>query len=205
MKSVDPSIKIDVQYLTEDPNDGKAGFENPTGGKDAATGMYEDGADVVYHAAGKSGLGVFDAVEAAGDGNWAIGVDSDQYLTVDEAQKPHILTSMLKRIDTGGLRLRQGVRRRQGRRPGFVTYDLKADGVGYSTSGGFVDDIADQIDAAGREDQERRDRGSDRPGQGQVDLTGPHGRPSPQARDRCPGDALTCRPGICRPARQEGP
>ena len=55
---------------------------------------------MVYHAAGKSGLGVFDAVEAAGDGKWAIGVDSDQYLTVDDAQKPHILTSMLKRIDT---------------------------------------------------------------------------------------------------------
>ncbi len=62
--------------------------------------MYEAGADIVFHAAGKSGLGVFDAVEAAGDGKWAIGVDSDQYLTVDEAQKPHILTSMLKRIDT---------------------------------------------------------------------------------------------------------
>ena len=43
--------------------------------------MYEDGADVVYHAAGKSGLGVFQAAAAAGDGNWAIGVDSDQYLT----------------------------------------------------------------------------------------------------------------------------
>ena len=62
--------------------------------------MYENGADIVYHAAGKSGLGLFDAVEAAGEGNWAIGVDSDQYLTADEAQKPYILTSMLKRVDT---------------------------------------------------------------------------------------------------------
>ena len=81
VKSVDPSIKIDVQYLTEDQTDGETGFENPAGGKDAATAMYEAGADVVYHAAGKSGLGVFQAVEAAGDGKWAIGVDSDQYLT----------------------------------------------------------------------------------------------------------------------------
>ena len=52
--------------------------------------------------------------------------------------------------------------------PGFVAYDLKVDGVGYSKSGGFVDDISDQIDAAADEDQERRDRGPDRPGQGQV-------------------------------------
>ncbi len=147
VKSVDPTVKIDVQYLTEDPNDGKNGFENPTGGKDAASAMYQDGADVVYHAAGKSGLGVFDAVEAAGDGKWAIGVDSDQYLTVDAAQKPHILTSMLKRIDTAVYDYVKA--NKDGSvTPGFVGYDLKSDGVGYSKSGGFVDDISDKIDAA---------------------------------------------------------
>ena len=63
--------------------------------------MYDDGADIVYHAAGKSGLGVFDAAVAAGEGHWAIGVDSDQYLTAPEGQQPHILTSMLKRVDVG--------------------------------------------------------------------------------------------------------
>lgn len=147
VKSVDPAIKIDVQYLTEDPNDGKTGFENPTGGKDAASAMYDGGADIVYHAAGKSGLGVFDAVEAAGEGKWAIGVDSDQYLTVDKAQKPHILTSMLKRIDTAVFDYVKANADKD-TKPGFVLYDLKVDGVGYSTSGGFVDDIKDKIDAA---------------------------------------------------------
>ena len=121
------------------------GFENPPGGETAATGMYDNGADVVYHAAGKSGLGVFDAVEAAGEGNWAIGVDSDQYLTVDDAQKPHILTSMLKRIDVSIIEYVTAFD--DGEAPtGFVTYDLASDGVGYSKSGGFVDDIADQLD-----------------------------------------------------------
>ncbi len=62
--------------------------------------MYEGGADIVYHAAGGSGAGVFDAAAEAGDGKWAIGVDSDQYLTGRRGQKPHILTSMLKRVDT---------------------------------------------------------------------------------------------------------
>ena len=75
--------------------------------------MYDNGADVVYHAAGKSGLGLFDAVVQAGEGNWAIGVDSDQYLTADEEQKPYILTSMLKRVDTGVVRVRRGVGERQ--------------------------------------------------------------------------------------------
>jgi basic membrane protein A and related proteins len=147
VKSVDPSIKIDIQYLTEDPNDAKTGFENPTGGKQAASAMYEDGADVVYHAAGKSGLGVFDAVEAAGDGKWAIGADLDQYKSVDPAQKPHILTSMLKRIDTAVFDYVKA-NADDAVKPGFVAYDLKVDGVGYAKSGGFVDDISDQIDAA---------------------------------------------------------
>ena len=147
VKSVDPSIKIDVQYLTNDENDGEGGFENPSGANQAGTAMYEDGADIVYHAAGKSGLGLFDAVEKAGEPNKAIGVDSDQYLTVDDAQKPFILTSMLKRVDTAVFEYVQANAddKVEG---GFVTYDLKVDGVGYATSGGFVDDIADQLDEA---------------------------------------------------------
>ena len=67
---------------------------------------------------------------------------------VDEAQKPHILTSMLKRIDTAVYDYVKAFNADDAVKPGFVAYDLKADGVGYSKSGGFVDDITDQIDAA---------------------------------------------------------
>lgn len=147
VKSVDPAIKIDIQYLTEDPSDAATGFENPAGGKQAAEAMYQGGADVVYHAAGKSGLGLFQAAVAAGEGKWAIGVDSDQYLTAAADQKPHILTSMLKRIDTAVFEYVKAVKDNTVK-SGFVLYDLKADGVGYSTSGGFVDPIKSQIDAA---------------------------------------------------------
>jgi basic membrane protein A len=94
VEEIDPSIEIQTQYLSQD--DPQKGYENPAGGETAATGMYENGADVVYHAAGKSGLGVFDAVEAAGEGNWAIGVDSDQYELVSAELQPYILTSMRK-------------------------------------------------------------------------------------------------------------
>jgi basic membrane protein A and related proteins len=145
--SVDPSIKVDVTYLTQDQSDAQTAYENPAGGKDAASAMYEKGADVVFHAAGKSGLGVFQAAAAAGDGKWAIGVDSDQYLTAPKDQQPHILTSALKRVDTAVYdeikTFKEG-----SLKPGFSTYNLKNDGVGYATSGGFVDDIKAKIDAA---------------------------------------------------------
>ncbi|MDT0201969.1 BMP family ABC transporter substrate-binding protein [Nocardioides sp. AE5] len=146
-RSVNPDIKIEIQYLTEDPNDGATGFENPSGGKTAAEGQLDKGADVIYHAAGKSGLGVFQAVEAKGEGNWAIGVDSDQYLSASEGQKKIILTSMLKRIDTAVFDYIKAFA--DGEAPaGAITLTLADDGVGYSTSGGYIDDITAQVDEA---------------------------------------------------------
>ncbi len=143
--AVDPKIPVDVKYLTEDPNDNATGFENPAGGKTAAEGLFDGGADVVYHAAGKSGLGLFQAVAERGEGYWAIGVDSDQYLTAAEDQKPHILTSMLKRVDTAVFDVIQEVSNDEFT-PGNKVYDLKSEGVGYATTGGFLDDIKDQIE-----------------------------------------------------------
>lgn len=144
--AVDPKIKVDVTYLTEDPADNAGGFENPAGGKTAAQGELDKGADVIYHAAGKSGIGVFQAVDDAGDGKWAIGVDSDQYLTASASEKKHILTSMIKRVDTAVYDL---VKAQADGKPltGPQTFDLKKDGVGYSTSGGYIDDIKSQIEA----------------------------------------------------------
>jgi len=132
VESVDPNIEIDIQYLSQD--DPVKGFENTAGGKTAATGMYDGGADVVYHAAGKSGLGLFDAAVEAGEGNWAIGVDSDQFLTASETEKPYILTSMLKRVDTGVFEYAQAVAE-ENPPSGYITYDLSTGGVDYSTSG----------------------------------------------------------------------
>jgi len=142
--AVDPSIQVDVKYLTEDPNDGATGFENPAGGKTAAEGLFDGGADIVYHAAGKSGQGLFEAVQEAGEGHWAIGVDSDQYLTAGSAKK-YILTSMIKRVDTAVYDTVKAVDD-DSFVEGNKIYDLKANGVGYSKSGGFVDDISSTID-----------------------------------------------------------
>ncbi len=140
--AVDPKIKVDVKYIEESD---LSGFGDPAGGKDAATAEYDAGADIVYHASGASGSGVFEAAVEAGPGNWAIGVDSDQYLTAPAAQQKQILTSMLKRVDVATFDMIKSVADGSPL-TSYQTYDLKKDGVGYSTSGGFVDDIKSDID-----------------------------------------------------------
>ena len=140
--AVKPSIKVDIAYIEESD---LSGFNDPAGGKTAAAGEFDKGADVVYHASGASGSGVFQAAAEAGDGKWAIGVDSDQYLTAPADQQKHILTSALKRVDVATYDFIKSVNDGSPK-TSYVTYDLKNDGVGYSTSGGFVDGIKDQID-----------------------------------------------------------
>lgn len=72
-------------------------FDDPEAGYDAAAEMYEQGADVVYHAAGGSGLGVFQAAQE--HGRYAIGVDSDQSRS-NPRYADVILGSMVKRVGT---------------------------------------------------------------------------------------------------------
>ncbi len=141
-KSINPDIVVEVQYL------GAAGDNNawnsPDKAKEIANGWYADGADVVYTAAGGSGAGTIAA--AVESDAWAIGVDSDQYLTATADEQKHILTSMIKRVDVAVF---ETVKAFQAGTlaGGFATYDLAVDGVGYSTSGGYLDDVKDQLDA----------------------------------------------------------
>jgi basic membrane protein A and related proteins len=141
-QAVNPDIEIQVQYLTQPPD--FSGFGDPAKGKTAAEGMYQNGADIVYHAAGGSGGGVF---EAAGEAEArAIGVDSDQYNTADPSVQDVIMTSMLKNVDVAVYNYLAEVA--GGTFPtGTNVYDLSVDGVGYSTSGGQVDDIVADLDA----------------------------------------------------------
>ncbi|WP_134738328.1 BMP family ABC transporter substrate-binding protein [Nocardioides sp. 503] len=141
VEAAKPGTKVESTYLTQIPD--FSGFADPAKGKTAAQGMFDNGADVVYHAAGGSGGGVFEAAsEAKG---MAIGVDSDQYNTADPSVQDVIITSMLKNVNVAVHEYLAGVV--DGKVPAGVTrYDLKADGVGYSTSGGKVDDIAEQLD-----------------------------------------------------------
>jgi len=73
---------------------------DPAKGKELALTMYQQGADIIFQVAGGTGMGVFQAAEEVG--KWAIGVDSDQGMIIEETnpdQAAVILTSMLKNVD----------------------------------------------------------------------------------------------------------
>jgi basic membrane protein A len=141
-KKVKPDAKVAVKYLSQPPD--FSGFGSPDKGKETANGMYDAGADVIYAAAGGSGIGVFQA--ALAKKAKAIGVDSDQYESVgDPTLQPVILTSMLKRVDVAVHDTLVKFAKDE-EIPAKNVFDLSTDGVGYSTSGGFVDDIKSQLE-----------------------------------------------------------
>ena len=140
-KHANPEVGVAVTYLSQPPD--YSGFGDPPHGREAALGMYDNGADVIFAAAGGSGAGVHEA--AAETGSWSIGVDADEYLLAPEAVRDHILTSMLKNANVGTYRFVISVA--DGTfAAGNATYGLANGGVGYATSGGFVDAISDVLD-----------------------------------------------------------
>ncbi len=142
-QAVNPQIRIDRQYIS--PAGDFSGFSDPARGQIVAQGMYDAGADIVYHAAGGSGIGVFQA--AAASGNRAIGVDSDQYLTVtDPALQAVIMTSMLKRVDNAVEQFINDYAEGNVQGATDVPNDLSTEGIDLATSGGFIDDIQTDIE-----------------------------------------------------------
>lgn len=138
-----PDASVDVKYISQPPD--FAGFNDPGTGKEIALGQYGAGADVIYHAAGGSGGGLFEAALETGD-VWAIGVDSDQYLTAEEAVQGTILTSMLKRVDVAVFEAIKAFTEGS-LEAGVQEFDLSNDGVGYSTSGDYLSqEIIDQLE-----------------------------------------------------------
>jgi basic membrane protein A len=135
VKAVAPDAKLVSKYITEAGD--LTGFADAPKGEVAAKGLIQQGADVVYHAAGASGKGVFAA--AKNENVMAIGVDSDQYNQKTVAEyKDVIITSMLKRVDVAVFDYISAVASNNLASLPKV-FDLKVDGVGYSTSGGKID------------------------------------------------------------------
>lgn len=135
VKTVAPDAKIVSKYITEAGD--LTGFTDAPKGQVAAKGLIDQGADVVYHAAGASGKGVFAAAKEANV--MAIGVDSDQYNQPTVAEyKDVIITSMLKRVNVAVFDYIAAVATDTVADLPPV-FDLKVDGVGYSTSGGKID------------------------------------------------------------------
>ena len=140
-KQINPDIVVESQYLGAAGDN--AAWGSPDKAKEIALGWYADGVEVIYSAAGGSGNGTIEAAVEAD--KWAIGVDSDQYLTATPEQQAHILTSMLKRVDVAVFETAKAVSEGD-LAGGFKVFDLSVDGVGYSTSGGFLDEFVAQLD-----------------------------------------------------------
>ena len=126
-KAANPNIQVIQNYVGVTD----AAWNNPGKGKEIALAQINKGADVIFTAAGNSGLGAFDAVEQSGKENgrathFVIGVDSNQNMV-----KPgFVLTSMVKRVDNAVYNIIGDVvaHKFQG---GFHEFGLETDGVGY--------------------------------------------------------------------------
>jgi len=128
-RSINPNIRVVDSYVGVTDS----AWNNPGKGQELALRQIDQGADVIFTAAGNSGLGAFDAVEkygknAAGEANkFVIGVDSNQ-----NGQRPgYVLTSMVKRVDNAVYDVVKEVKedKFQG---GFHAFGLDKDGVAYA-------------------------------------------------------------------------
>ena len=141
--AVNPDIKVDVEYA--------ASFSDAAKGQTIAKRMYDSGVDIIFHAAGGVGNGLF--IEAKErkqkDPNaniWAIGVDRDQY---EEGQVNTdtniVLTSVLKRVDIAAQEVSKLTM--DGRFPGgeTITYGLKDNGVDLAVSRGVISEENQKI------------------------------------------------------------
>lgn len=127
-KSVNPNIKVIDNYVGVTDT----AWNNPGKGKELSLSQIEKGADVIFTAAGNSGLGAFDAVEQYGKTNgeankFVIGVDSNQ-----NGVKPgFVLTSMVKRVDNAVYDVVKEVLNNDFK-GGFHAFGLDKDGVAYA-------------------------------------------------------------------------
>lgn len=127
-RSVNPNIRVLENFVGVTD----AAWNNPGRGKELALAQIAKGADVIFTAAGNSGLGAFDAVEEQGKDatgratHFVIGVDANQNMV-----KPgFVLTSMVKRVDNAVYQIITDVAERRFK-GGLHVFGLESDGVGY--------------------------------------------------------------------------
>lgn len=147
-RAVNPDIRVIPNYVGVTD----AAWNNPGKGKEIALAQISKGADVIFTAAGNSGLGAFDAVEQAGkqDGratHLVIGVDANQNMV-----KPgFVLTSMVKRVDNSVYSIIQDVVNGNFK-AGEHIYGLNEDGVGYAmdenNQGLITPEMIEQVEVA---------------------------------------------------------
>lgn len=144
-KSVNPDIDINVQYA--------GGFDKADEGKLIASSMYNEDRDIIFHAAGGTGNGLFNQAKDLKKNDpereiWAIGVDRDQYDEGNIGDNNITLTSAVKRVDNAVQEVNNMAM--DGEFPGGeqLVFDLESKGVGYTTTNeAMTDEIVDEVES----------------------------------------------------------
>jgi basic membrane protein A and related proteins len=143
VESVCPDCKVLVKYAGATPD----AFNDPAKGKEISLQQINQGADVIYHAAGNTGAGLFDAAKQ--EKIFAIGVDLDQAKLFPDDP---ILTSVVKRVDNAVYQTIESVSK--GEKPKGTTVDrgLKEKGISLAPFGRFdsvvPQKVKDEVDKA---------------------------------------------------------
>ena len=149
-KAVNPDIVVDGKYIGPAGDRLRMGFNVPTKAKEIANALVRTPAPTsIYTAAGGSGAGAF---EAAGSSEPAQGVGDRRrqrpvQLVADPTSRSTSSPRCSSSVDVAVYDTIKAVSWTARSRVASTRYDLRSDGVGYSTSGGYVDDIKDQLDA----------------------------------------------------------
>jgi basic membrane protein A len=137
--AIDANPDITVQAVNANS------FSDSAAGKSAANAMIAKGADVIFHAAGATGLGAIDACKEAGI--WAIGVDSDQSKVAPKT----ILTSAMKRVDNAVYSLCQDTVKGKVK-AGVETFDITDGGVDIAPTTDNIDpEVLEKVQAKKQE------------------------------------------------------
>ncbi|HMS32544.1 MAG TPA: BMP family ABC transporter substrate-binding protein [Ignavibacteria bacterium] len=117
---VNPECRVLSAYVSVSPE----GFKNPGKAKEIALSQYSGGADIIYHASGLSGLGLFEA--AREKNKLAIGVDMDQF----KEAPGFVLSSMVKQVDEAVFLTIKDFKENKFK-GGIKTFGIKDNGVGF--------------------------------------------------------------------------
>lgn len=120
VKAINPNVEVLTVYAEE--------FTNPGKGKEIATAMYAQGADIVFHAAGATGEGVIEAAKETK--KFVIGVDRDQNYLAPE----YVISSMMKRVDVATYEFSKMAKEGKFKGGEPTILGLKEDAVGYAPS-----------------------------------------------------------------------
>jgi basic membrane protein A len=125
VRSVNPDAEVTVSYV--------GNFDDVALGKELTLAMYNQGADIVLAAAGRAGIGSFDAAKEKGEGFWVVAADTDQ----SQLGAEHQLVVATKGVDTAVYTVAEQVVNGsfQG---GIQNLGLVEDGVGLESPGGFI-------------------------------------------------------------------